>query len=283
MNRIVLGIATMLVSAMFVATSADAARVGGGRSMGMQRSQTAPPPRAPAKAAPAPQPKAPATAPATGLSRWMPMLGGLALGGLLGSMFGGGGFGGGMGGVLLMALIGLGVFLLVRMLMRRREPGAPPMQFANLGGRPARPAFEALGTGASTAPAAASIPADFDADGFLRAAKMNFIKLQVANDTGDLQSMREVVTPAMFEELSRDIRERGVSTQTTDVVTVDADLLNVATEGDTHYASVRFSGMVREEPGTPAKSFSEVWNLSKPADGSAGWLLAGIQQDASVS
>jgi predicted lipid-binding transport protein (Tim44 family) len=41
---------------------------------------------------------------------------------------------------------------------------------------------------------------------------------------------------------------------------------------------VRFSGMVRETPGTQPVGFEEVWNLVKPADGSSGWLLAGIQQ-----
>jgi predicted lipid-binding transport protein (Tim44 family) len=41
---------------------------------------------------------------------------------------------------------------------------------------------------------------------------------------------------------------------------------------------VRFSGLVRETPGAAPASFEEVWNLMKPADGSSGWLLAGIQQ-----
>ena len=83
----------------------------------------------------------------------------------------------------------------------------------------------------------------------------------------------------MFDELSKDLRERAMHKQTTDVVSVDADLLEVVREGDTHYAGVRFAGLVREEPGTPPQSFSEVWTLVKPGDGSAGWLLAGIQQE----
>jgi predicted lipid-binding transport protein (Tim44 family) len=35
---------------------------------------------------------------------------------------------------------------------------------------------------------------------------------------------------------------------------------------------------VREVPGAVPVDFAEVWNLVKPADGSSGWLLAGIQQ-----
>ena len=66
--------------------------------------------------------------------------------------------------------------------------------------------------------------------------------------------------------------------QHTDVVSLNADLLEVATEQDGHWASVRFSGTVRETPGAAPVGFEEVWNLVKPAQGSSGWLLAGIQQ-----
>ena len=71
---------------------------------------------------------------------------------------------------------------------------------------------------------------------------------------------------------------RGGARQQTDVVTLEADLLEVVTESDKHWASVRFSGTVRETPDTEPVGFEEVWNLVKPADGSSGWLLAGIQQ-----
>jgi predicted lipid-binding transport protein (Tim44 family) len=121
---------------------------------------------------------------------------------------------------------------------------------------------------------ASALPAGFDTAGFLRAAKTNFIKLQVANDSGKLDEIREFTTHEMFDELRRDIH----AGQQTDVVALDADLLELATERDSHWASVRFSGMVRETPGTDPVGFEEVWNLVKPADGSSGWLLAGIQQ-----
>jgi predicted lipid-binding transport protein (Tim44 family) len=128
----------------------------------------------------------------------------------------------------------------------------------------------------------ASVPAGFDAAGFLRGAKMNFVKLQLANDAGNLEEIREFATPEMFDELSKDVSSRGAESQQTDVVTLNADLLEVVTEGagaeQRHWASVRFSGMMRETRGAEPVGFEEVWNLVKPADGSSGWLLAGIQQ-----
>lgn len=199
----------------------------------------------------------------------------------------GGGLGGGLGGILMMALLAIGVVLILRMVMRSRQQSSPPMQFSGTGRETARMPIEIgsqLPQSASDRnPAVAGpiIPAGFDVEGFLRPAKRNFMQLQVANDAGDLESIRELTTPDMFEELKKDILARGGRSQTTDVVTVDADLADVATEGDRHYASVRFSGYVREEPGTPPKPFTEVWHLVKPADGSTGWLLAGIRQEQS--
>ena len=65
----------------------------------------------------------------------------------------------------------------------------------------------------------------------------------------------------------------------TKIEKLDAEVFDVETEGDRHWASVRFTGTVREGDG-PSVAFDEVWNLTKPADGSSGWLLAGIQQIA---
>ena len=129
-------------------------------------------------------------------------------------------------------------------------------------------------SGAAVASGAA-VPAGFDTAGFLRAAKMNFIKLQVANDSGRLDEIREFTTREMYDELRSDVQGAG---QHTDVVALNADLLELATEQDKYWASVRFSGTVRETPDTEPVGFEEVWNLVKPADGSSGWLLAGIQQ-----
>jgi predicted lipid-binding transport protein (Tim44 family) len=62
----------------------------------------------------------------------------------------------------------------------------------------------------------------------------------------------------------------------TEVVLLNAELLGIEKVSDGHLASVRFSGMLREQVGAEAFRFEEVWNLFKPEQG--GWLLAGIQQ-----
>jgi predicted lipid-binding transport protein (Tim44 family) len=91
-----------------------------------------------------------------------------------------------------------------------------------------------------------------------------------------------VMTPEMFAEVSRDLDQRGAHTPT-DVVALDAEIIEVVTEGRQHVASVRFTGALREDGASEAKPFVEVWNLAKPVDGSSGWLLAGIQQEESLA
>jgi predicted lipid-binding transport protein (Tim44 family) len=58
---------------------------------------------------------------------------------------------------------------------------------------------------------ASRIPADFDVAGFTRNAKVNFIRLQAASDTGNLNDIREFTTPEMFAELKMELAERGTT------------------------------------------------------------------------
>src|SRR4249919_919911 len=101
-----------------IATDADAGRLGGGRSVGAQRSVTAPPAR-PAQQQTqqaAPAQKGAQAAPAQTGNRWLPILGGLALGGMLGYLFGGNG----LMGILLIAGLAILAVMVVRALMARR-------------------------------------------------------------------------------------------------------------------------------------------------------------------
>jgi len=281
MNKLVSVLSALMLGAIVFATDADAKRLGGGRSVGTQRNVTAPPAATPAKpaqqqqqAVPGQQQAQPAAAQQG--SKWGMLggiLGGLALGGLLAWALSGTG----LSTILLIALFAIVAFMAFRAFARRREePAHENVQFAGMGGseRVQLPA----GGAPATAAAASAVPAGFDQATFLRAAKLNFVKLQLANDSGKLDEIREFTTGEMFDELRKDVLARPADGQETDVVSLNADLLEVATEQDNHWASVRFSGMVREARSSAPVGFEEVWNLVKPANGSSGWLLAGIQQ-----
>jgi len=291
MKKLVFGFAAALLSVAFVAAEAEAAkRLGGARSVGAQRSVTnAPPAATPAKPAQAQQGQtqagqqtaAPAAAqPASGFARWAPLLGGLALGGALGWLMGANGMGGMLVGMMLVALLAFAAIFVVRMLMHKRGEAPQRMQYAGLGGETvaAPPPSQAAGFEAQPVAAPGNVPAGFDVAGFLRGAKLNYMKLQIANDQGNLEELREFTSDELFEELKKDLLARSGAKQQTDVLALNADLLEVVTEGDKHWASVRFSGTLRESPGEAPQGFEEVWNLAKPVSGAGGWQLAGIQQ-----
>jgi predicted lipid-binding transport protein (Tim44 family) len=267
MRNWLLAACVALVGSALVATDVEARRLGGARSLGAQRNIANAPPAKPAQQQAAPAQNAPQAATRGG--KWGPVLGGLTLGGLLGYLFAGNG----LAGILVLAALAFAAVMLFRALARRAGPAQRRIQFAGAG-------KETVVAPAPAPPLAAalSLPAGFDAAGFLRAAKFNFVKLQVANDAGQLDEIRELTTGEMFDALSRDFEARSPQPQDTAVVALKADLLELVSEKDRYWASVHFSGMVRETPGTAPAAFEEVWNLVKPTDGSSGWLLAGIQQ-----
>ena len=121
------------------------------------------------------------------------------------------------------------------------------------------------------------VPKGFDAHGFLQSAKGNFVLLQEAWDRADLDALRALMTDDMLHHIAQQLQERGDQPNRTDVVTLNAEMLGVEDIGSSYIASVEFSGMIREEVTAGAAPFREVWNLTKPKDGSSGWLLAGVQ------
>jgi predicted lipid-binding transport protein (Tim44 family) len=300
-----------------VALDADAARrFGGGNSIGRQRpapTMREAPREAPAatpapsrSAQPAPAPGAsplPAPRPSF-MQRWGGVLAGLGLGALLGSAFGGH-LGGAAGSLIMLLLLGIVIFGLFRLFAGRRAAqqrpayGAPGATYdaspATYDGSAtaSRPAFSGIGSaipGASGAnePAVNGLPSGpeptvlqpTEVEPFLRVAKTSFIRLQAANDAGDLDDIRDYTTPEMYAEIAMQLRDRG-GAQKTEVVTLDAELVGTGVDDPYAYASVRFKGALREVPTGETESFDEVWNVRrKLADPRAPWLIAGIQQAA---
>jgi predicted lipid-binding transport protein (Tim44 family) len=282
----------MLVLALFITTGlgiadAEAKRLGGGKSMGMQRNVTPTTPAAPTQAVPARPGATPAAAPAaSGMSRWLGPIAGLAAGLGLAALASHLGLGEEFATFLMLALLAVGAIFLFRMLRRpKTQPSGLQYAGSGLGGgrptapQPMMPASGGPAVAAAAAANSASVPAGFDVDGFLRNAKVNFLRLQAANDSGNIEDIREFTTPEMFAELRLDIQDRGAAKQQTDVMTLEAALLDVSEEADRYLASVRFHGSIRDGEAATPENFDEVWHLAKPTKG-GGWVIAGIQQTA---
>ncbi len=274
---------------------AEAKRMGGGKSFGMQR-QSAPPAKAPAAPTAAPAAAgAGAAAASTGRS-WMGPIAGLAAGIGLMALASHLGFGEGMANMLMIGLLIAAAIAVFGFIMRKRamaqQGGSGGLAYAAAGAnRQSTPDVNAFRTPVNAAggsmigsavggSVARSLPADFDVAAFERNAKVNFIRLQAANDAGNLDDIRAFTTPEMFAELQMDLSDRGAATQHTDVVQINAEVLEVEEGPALYVVSVRFTGETRENGAALTESFDEIWHLTKPRHANGGWLLAGIQQSA---
>jgi predicted lipid-binding transport protein (Tim44 family) len=276
MKPILISLFAVFLSFAFMMPDAEARRMGGSKSFGMQRT-------APAKqnVAPTPQRQQTGTAPTAAPQKrsWMGPIAGLAAGLGLAALFSHLGMGEEMANVLMLALLAMAAFMLFRFLMRRNAP-APAMQYAGMPSAGANPgaAFDQAPAALGGSAAASAFPPGFDADAFAREAKLNFIRLQAAFDAANLDDLRAFTSPEVFAEVSMQLAERGDAAQTTDVMMLDAEVLEAVDEGGRHVVSVRFTGQVREAAGQDAVPLDEVWHLTKPVSGQGGWVIAGIQQ-----
>lgn len=283
MNKFLIALFAAVVGLGFAVGDAEARRLGGGKSTGMQRNVTPQSPGAPTQNAVPAKPAQPAAAAQpSGASRWLGPVAGLAAGLGLAALFSHLGLGEELASFVMILLLVAAAVFVFRLLTRKRAPESQPLQYAGAGTGADNAALRyeapAAGGGAALPSVAGNIPAGFDVDGFLRQAKLNFVRLQAANDAGNVEDIRNFTTPEVFAEIRLQMDERGGAAQQTDVVTLEAELLEVAEEFRQYIASVRFHGSIRESAGAAAEAFDEIWHLTKPVAGSGGWVIAGIQQ-----
>ena len=120
------------------------------------------------------------------------------------------------------------------------------------------------------------LPGGMAAADFERLAKMVFVRMQAANDAANLDDLRKFTTPELFASLRTDLLERGNAKQHTDVVQIDAQVIEAVVENGNDIVTVRFYGLIREAVDAGAEHFNEHWHLVRPADGKSEWAIAGI-------
>ena len=289
---------------------ADAARLGGGRSFGsssiMSRPAT-PPSGAFRGGSSSMQRQAPMASTANGGAATMArsntgllggLFGGLLAGTFLGSLLGGHGMGAGMlGGVFNLIILGLLVYFGVR-LFRRFRAGqsdsdngrsayrsyeAPreqetPHQYSQGGAWDSLRSEQPVQQQAAEQSGEVALPADFDQDEFLRGAKAAYTRLQASWDRRDLDDIANFAT----EDVMRELREQAKADPNpgkTEILLVNASVIEVRDEGDLRRVAVYFDVLMREDQrAARPEQVREVWHfVCSRAEGDS-WKLDGIQQ-----
>ena len=296
-----------------VISDAEAKRFGSGSSFGSRPSYSAPyqrsvtPPARSVNQQPtvAPnqpnQPNQPGFGSRSGL---MGIFGGLVLGGLLGSMLAGGGF----HGINFMDILVFGgiAYLFYKLFVAKKADSlqrtaldptanhnyqdsalthqASQVCQADLAGFNTDILFKK--NAASSEPEAqqhnefvgAFIPKDFDQPAFLNGAKIAFMHLQKAWDERDFAEIRGLTTDKVFAEIQDQLKASALENKT-EILKLEAELLEVREVGSELEAIVLFDTIMRENDNAQAGQIREVWHFTKPKNSiQPKWYLDGIQQ-----
>ena len=277
MRQFVLLLLTTLFVFGFIMKDADAKRFGGGRSFGTFRSASSFSRPSGSFTQAYSRNQSPFGQNSFSSNRWLGPLAGLVTGGLLASLFMGHGFGSGILSWLIMG--GLFFFIIHfiknKLLSINRPYAYQPQDNVTHMHAPQTNNHYSPGGNWQT-------PTGFDEANFLRDAKVLFMRLQTAYDQKNLTDIRQFTTPEVAAEIQIQFQERGDALNETEVTTLNAQLLDASTEAQMisqteMQASVRFTGLIREDRSVTASSFNEIWHFRKDV-GSARWLVTGIQQ-----
>jgi predicted lipid-binding transport protein (Tim44 family) len=273
MSKLISCLLIALLSFGLLVNEASAKRFGGGRSFGVQRSHSS-------LFSPKKTQNTAAMGQKSSGSKWGGMLGGLLVGGLLASLFMGNGLG---SGLMSWLILGAVLFFIVSFFRRRMQPGLQanqPSAFSQNSFSNFTKPFTNSGSSnfsSSNTSDSAEYPTGFDPENFLREAKVTFNRLQAAYDQKNLHDLTAFTAPEVFGEIKMQLDELGDVPNKTEVMNLDAELLDCSEQFDSTIASVRFTGSVKEND-DPITQLDEIWHFRQFRN-SNDWVVGGIQQE----
>lgn len=246
-----------LLSFGLLVNEASAKRFGGGRSFGVQRAHSS-------------LFSSNKTAPVGkqfNKSKWGGVLGGMLAGGLLASLFMGHGF---ASGIMSWLLLAAAAYFILNFIRRRQQPimqGAQANPFKQTTQNSPFNQYYAANTNSTT---------KVVSEDFIREAKVTFIRLQTAYDQKNISDLQSFTLPEVFAEIQMQLDERGNEPNRTEVINLNAELLNTEVQANSKIASVRFTGTIKENNET--NSLDEIWHFRQFGNAKE-WLVGGIQQE----
>lgn len=274
-----LSIALALCLGLTLSLDASAKRMGGGKSFGsapthQSRQAEAPKANQPAAANSAVGAQRPAAA--SGASRWLGPLAGIAAGGLLASMFMGDGFEGFQ--IFDFLILGLIAFVIFKLFAARRQQQGRPAVAGGMQREMPQQQAPIFGSAAPARPAVKA-PAWFDEPRFIEAGRTHFLALQQHWDAAEMDKIAEFVTPQMLSFLKEERASLGDAYQSTYIDDLDVQLDGIDELADKTVATLTFRGLAKTSRFDQGEAFSESWRMERVNGDNQPWLVAGIRQN----
>lgn len=213
------------------------------------------------------------------------LFGGLLAGTLLGSLLMGGGLGGG-GGLLDLIIIGLIVYFGIKFFKNRKQNSNKQSYYSQNSqneyyNQSNTQNYQAGSNSAwdnlrseNTAPYTST--GTFNTEEFLDGAKKLYVRMQESWDMRDIEDIKQFTSPIMHKDIEEQFKE-DPNPSKTEIILINASVLEVKQEGDYEQVAVLFDVMMKEAENPNNEQVREIWNFSRNKAKDGNWVLDGIQ------
>ena len=224
------------------------------------------------------------------------LMGGLLAGGLFAALLGSGAFEDlQVMDMIIMALLAFVAFKLFKGFMSSRQQAQPRM--AADGNSPQRHNFEmprdatsdqsrssqeiptAEETGFNQNEIPFNLPEGFDQQGFIEGSLNHYRTVQESWNKGELETIKEYVSPELFAALSQQRSKLMVPPQT-EIVDLNAEIVRADQAGDSAEISILFRGVCKDELEKSQDGIFDIWHLQRDlSTENADWVIVGIEAE----
>lgn len=222
------------------------------------------------------------------------LMGGLLAGGLFAALLGSGAFENiQIMDMIIMAALAFLAFKLFKGFMSGGARSRQQPSVAGLGGNQThqRQSFEMprdAGNETQTAPVSGSfdqndvpfnLPEGFDQQGFIEGALSHYRTVQEAWNNGELETIKEYVSPELFAALSQQRNKLMVPPQT-EIIDLNAEIVRADQAGDSAEISILFRGVCKDDLEKSQDGIFDVWHLQRDLNTeNADWVIVGIEAE----
>jgi predicted lipid-binding transport protein (Tim44 family) len=124
-----------------------------------------------------------------------------------------------------------------------------------------------------------NLPEGFDQQGFIEGSLSHYRTVQESWNRGELDVIKEYVSPELFAALSQQ-RSKLTLSPKTEVVDLNAEIVRADQAGDSAEISILFRGVCKDELEKTQEGIFDIWHLQRDLNTeNADWVIVGIEAE----